>query len=603
MSGGGGTRTRRGWFCVRFPMPTDPRPRPSGPLGGLIHTYQKYDPKRFPSPTAPPPDVASAAMEHMLMFGGMREFTDEDLANAIKLDVSQIAGLGPSLEAMIRMLEERRKKILETYDPAPAVKEARERFAGEAQGLRPPKALREAFEKAVRDEQLRDLERLWYRAEREDKGFAAQLLRAMESLGNVYETEELGARWTFTGREPLDVDSALEVKEELETIERLLEQLREAMKNAQLAYIDMDELREFVQDAQVDELREFGRRIEEYLRSEAERQGLERDAEGNYRMTPRAMRLFQGRVLQEVFNALDPGKSGRHEGPVSSEGAVEVAKTRPYEFGDSPTHMDVANSVVNAVARMGAEGTAGRGRIAMRPEDIDIHLTRNNAKCATVVAMDMSGSMRHGGQYINAKRMALALEGLIRTDFPGDFLRFVEVFSLARLVPLGDVARLMPKPVTIYDPVVRLRADMSDPNVTDSMIPPHFTNIQRGLQLARQLLAPQDTPNKQVFLITDGLPTAHFEADPRSGRTHLYLLYPPDPLTERATMREAMLCKREGITINIFLLPSWNQSSEDVAFAHRMAEQTGGRVFFTAGRDLDRFVLWDYVNQRRKVIG
>ena len=77
----------------------------------------------------------------------------------------------------------------------------------------------------------------------------------------------------------------------------------------------------------------------------------------------------------------------------------------------------------------------------------------------------------------------------------------------------------------------------------------------------------------------------------------------PDPLTEQATMREAQLCAREGITINIFLVPSWSQNSEDIAFAHRLAETTKGRVFFTAGDDLDRFVLWDYLQQKRRVIG
>ena len=85
-------------------------------------------------------------------------------------------------------------------------------------------------------------------------------------------------------------------------------------------------------------------------------------------------------------------------------------------------------------------------------------------------------------------------------------------------------------------------------------IPPHFTNIQHGLQLARKFLAAQDTPNRQIMLITDGLPTAHFEGE------QLYLLYPPDPRTEKATLREAQLCAREGITINIFLLSSWNQT-------------------------------------------
>ena len=98
------------------------------------------------------------------------------------------------------------------------------------------------------------------------------------------------------------------------------------------------------------------------------------------------------------------------------------------------------------------------------------------------------------------------------------------------------------------------------------------------------------------MLITDGLPTAHFEGE------WLFLLYPPDPRTENATLREAQLCAREGITINIFLLSSWNQTEEDVQFAYRMAESTKGRVFFTAGRDLDRYVVWDYIARRKQII-
>src|SRR5205823_7120819 len=122
----------------------------------------------------------------------------------------------------------------------------------------------------------------------------------------------------------------------------------------------------------------------------------------------------------------------------------------------------------------------------------------------------------------------------------------------------SEVPTLMPKPVTVYDHFVALRADMSDPNISEIQIPPHFTNIQHGLQLARKFLSAQDTPNRQVMLITDGLPTAHFEGE------QLYMLYPPDPRTEAATLREAQLCAREGITINIFLLASWNQTEEDV---------------------------------------
>ena len=138
---------------------------------------------------------------------------------------------------------------------------------------------------------------------------------------------------------------------------------------------------------------------------------------------------------------------------------------------------------------------------------------------------------------------------------------------------------------------------MSQDDISEYQIHPHFTNIQRSLQMARQLLVTQDTPNRNIILITDGLPTAHFEG------SWLYMLYPPDPKTESATMREGLLCQRENITINMFLVPSWSQSEEDIRFAHRLAERTSRRVFFTAGGDLDRYVDWDYVTRKREIIG
>jgi uncharacterized protein with von Willebrand factor type A (vWA) domain len=210
--------------------------------------------------------------------------------------------------------------------------------------------------------------------------------------------------------------------------------------------------------------------------------------------------------------------------------------------------------------------------------------------------MDMSGSMRYEAQYVNVKKMALALEGLVRSEYPGDYLSFFEMFTFAKQRHASELAELMPKPVTIYDPIVRLKADMSNPNISEFRIPPHFTNIQHGLHQARRVLSAQDTPNRQIMLITDGLPTAHFEGE------MLYLLYPPDPRTEDATLREGQLCAREGITINLFLLSNWNQSEEDVRFAYKLAESTKGRVFFVSGRELDRYVVWDYLERRKQII-
>jgi uncharacterized protein with von Willebrand factor type A (vWA) domain len=416
------------------------------------------------------------------------------------------------------------------------------------------------------------------------------LLGLVESLGRKYQVDELAAKYDFTGRTALSVDEALAVKEELEKIDQLLKQLEEAKENAQIGLIDLDLLEQFTEPGDMEKLAELQRMVENYVREMAERQGLERDGRA-FRLTPQAYRIFQSRLLERIFSHLQASRSGRHQGPVVGEGAVELQATKEYEFGDSLTNMDIPQSFVNALLR-----TGGGLPIRIAQEDIVIHKTRNNPKCATVLIMDMSGSMRYDGQYINVKRMALAIEGLIRSEYPGDYLQLIEMCTFARPTPPGKIVELMPKPVTIFDSFVRLKVDMSRDDVSEYGIPQHFTNIQRSLQMARQFLAAQDTPNKQVILITDGLPTAHFQG------SWLYMLYPPDPLTEAATMREGMLCARDGITINMFLVPSWSQSEEDIRFAYRLAESTKGRVFFTAGKDLDRYVVWDYIQRKREIL-
>src|SRR5277367_3439192 len=127
-------------------------------LGGIIHTYQKYDPTEFPSPTAPPPDLVSPAFEHLLYYGSMRHLTEEELAQAVHLDPSQIRGLGPSLESLMAMLRERKRKILQTYETEAVQSEARANFHNQAEKMRPPNKIARDFQEAVRDEQLHDLE-------------------------------------------------------------------------------------------------------------------------------------------------------------------------------------------------------------------------------------------------------------------------------------------------------------------------------------------------------------------------------------------------------------------------------------------------------------
>lgn len=582
---------------------------PNRAPGGIIHTYLGYDPQRFPMPAREPPDLVSPAFEHMLAYGNMRRFTDEELANAIELDPSQIRGLGPSLDSLLAMLEERKRKILETYETTGAKQAAHRAYESAAQDAHPPKAKQAAYDRAVRAAQMRDLEKLWY-GESQRSEFARSLVTLMDRLGDTFQVEQLAAKYAFTGRTPMSVARAIEIKEELETIDRLIEQLKDAARNAKLYLINMDELARFANEEQIGELEALRRQVEEMVRHLAEEQGLQRDGK-QFALTPKAFRVFQSKLLDRIFADLQAARSGRHVDDISGEGAVELPRTKPYEFGDSLANMDVAGSLVNALVRQSQESAAcdvpagseagpsptSPKRIRLTPADIEIHRTRNTPKCATVVVMDMSGSMRHGGQYINVKRMALALHGLIRSEYPGDFVDFVEVFTVAKRRHVSEVPALLPKPVTIYDPIVRLRADLSDERITERDLPPHFTNLQQGLRLARTLLQVQDTPNRQIILITDGLPTAHYEDN------QLYMLYPPDRRTEHFTLREGAACRDQGITINVFLLSGWGQTEEDVQFANTLAERTAGRVFFVGGRELERYVVWDYLKQRRYRIG
>jgi uncharacterized protein with von Willebrand factor type A (vWA) domain len=559
--------------------------------GGIVHTYQRYDPVNFPSPTAPPPDMVSPLMNHMLHFGDTDEFTEEQLANAIHLDASQIAGLGPSINALIEMLRERKRKILETYETKAVQKLAEKAFRDAAKNVTPPAKMRKDFERAVKEEQLADLESLYFRVKDTDD-FARELVLVSGTLGEKYQVDELAGKYEFIGRQKMTVPEALDIKEELEAIDKLLKELEAAKKSpAQLAIIDMEELQKFAEPGDIEKLQALQQQVEDYIREQAEKQGLEGDSEGKYRLTPKALRLFQSKVLTQIFSELQASRTGRHPDAVTGEGAVESPKTKEYEFGDSVSQMDIPASMVNALLRNGP-GLPVR----MKPDDIQIHHTRVNPKAATCVLLDMSGSMRYDGQYVNVKRMGLALDGLIRSEYPGDYLQFIEMYTFAKPRHVSEIAHLMPKPVTIWQHIVRLKADMSNPEVNEFGIPHHFTNIQHAFQTARRYLTNQDTPNRQIVLITDGLPTAHFE-----GST-LYLLYPPDPRTEDATMREALLCARDGITINIFLISNWNQSQEDVQFAYKLAQATKGRVVFTAGRDLDRYVIWDYIKRRKQII-
>ena len=118
-------------------------------IGGVIHTYQRYDPKHFPSPTQPPPDLVSGAMQHMLYYGGRRELTDEEMARAVQIDPSQIAGLGPSIDALLEMLRQRKEKILRTYETDTVQGKAARRYRELGERIQPPESLTEGISRIV----------------------------------------------------------------------------------------------------------------------------------------------------------------------------------------------------------------------------------------------------------------------------------------------------------------------------------------------------------------------------------------------------------------------------------------------------------------------
>jgi uncharacterized protein with von Willebrand factor type A (vWA) domain len=566
--------------------------RTDKPRGGILHTYSKYDPIKIPGPSQQQADIVTPMMNQMLSWGSQRSLTDEEMARAIKLDPSQLSQLGPSIDYMKAVLEDQKEKLLQKYETKSVRKKASKAFQKKAKPAPPlGEPLKSAYEEAIQRQQLHELENIWYRINNDADESAKHLMSVIARLQDKYQIDELDGKYNFTGHESLTIPEAIELKQLLDKIEDLLKQLEDAEKNGQLAYLDLDELGDFIEEKDRHSLEDMQRQIQDYIERAAEQQGFEKN-NGKYELTPKAYRTFQNKLLSRIFSHLKESNSGRHfDNAVNGEGAVEMQSTKPYEFGDSITNMDVPQTFINAMIR-----DPGQSPIRLKSDDIEIHRTRNNPKAATVIIMDMSGSMRYDGQYVNVKRMALAMDGLIRSEYPGDYLGFIEMYTFGKVRKQGEIIDLMPKPVTIHHPVVQLKVDMSKEEVSEHMIHPHFTNIQHSLRLARQLLANVNTPNRQVMLITDGLPTAHFED------SELFLLYPPHPKTEEATLREGMMCANEGITINTFLVPSWSQTEEDIRFAYRLSESTTGRVFFTSGGDLDRFVVWDYIKKKREIL-
>ena len=250
-------------------------------IGGVVQTYMKYDPVKFPSPTQPPPDFISPMMNQMLAYGSMRELTEEELARAVMLDPEQFKHLGPSLDMMKALLEERKRKILATYETKSVELKARKNFHKHSKNGPPvPRSMKGFFEEAIQQEQLYDLERMYYEVGDDCDPLAQHLAQLISRLATKYEIDELASEYVFTGQESMTIPQAIEIKEELEKIDELLDQLEEAGETAQIAIIDIEKLGEFMDEETMQSLEEMQRTIENYVKEAAERQGLETKTDG-----------------------------------------------------------------------------------------------------------------------------------------------------------------------------------------------------------------------------------------------------------------------------------------------------------------------------------
>ncbi len=327
---------------------------------------------------------------------------------------------------------------------------------------------------------------------------------------------------------------------------------------------------------------------------------LDKDGKGKLSLTQRSIGRMQRRALMEVFANLRQGTREGHEKITAGAGGQRIEGTKPYQYGDPVSELDMHQTLRNALQRHGlgprpqlsppARGENRPPLIRFDERDLELHLNEGLTSCATVVLLDMSGSMMRYGRFLAAKRVALAMQALIRGRFPQDTLDYVGFYSGAARISESKLPLAMPKPVTIYDYQVRLRVPVDQLDGA----PQHFTNLQMGLQLARRILRQRGAENKQIFIITDGQPTAHIEGE------MVHLLYPPDQRSTLATLKEAATAMRENCRFATFALIEDYFGMEWVGFVEQLTRLTRGVAFYTSSDQLASCIMESYLSGRKK---
>jgi Ca-activated chloride channel family protein len=285
-----------------------------------------------------------------------------------------------------------------------------------------------------------------------------------------------------------------------------------------------------------------------------------------FNLTQKGMDFLGYRSLKGLLGALGKSTAGSHDTPHLATGIEAEAASKPYEFGDT-LNLDIPATLKNAIER---EGLAVP--LNLDYSDLMVHQSEYRSSCATVLMLDISHSMVLYGEdrFTPAKRVALALSHLIRTQFPGDALRVITFGDRAAEIPLSQLAK--------------------------AQVGPFHTNTAEGFELARRILMAQKQDMRQIIMITDGKPSAVTLPDGRvytnSGGLDAFIL--------RRTFQETAACRKAGILINTFMLA---RDPYLVQFVKKVSEIARGKAYFTSTMTLGQYIMMDFMKQKRKRVG
>ncbi|HEY6538856.1 MAG TPA: VWA domain-containing protein [Candidatus Dormibacteraeota bacterium] len=393
------------------------------------------------------------------------------------------------------------------------------------------------------------------RASLNDEELQAQLAELSRLLGQVSPQPTAGTRFPFFGGEELDLPGALDVMGELQQLDSLERGVRQAYAGVELPGELLEQMAESLGPESAASLAQ----IQELVKELEAKGQLRRDPAG-LELTPQGVRKIGQKALADIFQHLSADGFGSHRQGTAGSGSELGDYSKPYQFGDA-FNLDVERTLMNAVRH-----SDGSRPLRLAVSDFEVREPERSVQTSTVLMLDMSRSMPLRGYFYAAKKMALALDSLIRTQFPRDTLYVVGFSDYAREISPALLAQLS------YSEYV------------------YGTNMQHGLMLARRLLHRHRVGNRQVIIVSDGEPTAHMEG------AHAVFMYPPLPETFQKTLQEVRHCTRDGIVINTFMLES-NQYL--VQFIKQMTRQNRGRAFFVSPDRLGDYVLVDYVASRQ----